>query len=315
LLAGHLDAPAQRRAPLMQRQIEPNKLNLVGEDHPESALRRADEKKMVFERFQLPRYWEENGFSFKVGEDTKHGDSLTHLALQSLSFVALEVKSLERQVKSVVGLQANHETVVHEAIKTYVPPLIEDTVREVEELAQAVKHLEASGSEDYELIDQADELGIFLWDELTDYLLQIEHYLNEIEDAPHAQAAPIEEILARLSASIGVWNDRIAKLLKGQGYDLDSKVFAPTSPGEPTAEARAEKHIVGERSLHMYAMAEEAAEKARITGVWKIGDEHVEDMQHVQGPQSPHVAITSRAEFNTAYEAWKKPTAVEQERG
>lgn len=312
MLAGHPGAQLQQPATTIQRRIDPNKLNIVGEHHDESGDRRADEKAMVLDHLQFPHYWEENEFAFTDatdgGTDTKHGDSLTLLVLQSMSFVASEVKFLERRVKRAIELLADPETNVHDVITTTVRPLkdrIGKAESEVEQLRLAVIELEDSGSTDDDLIDQAGDLRTYLKGGLDGYLDEIEDYLDEIKVAEQAQAAPIAEILARFNASIGVWNVGLAQLLQDQGYDLTK--LAPTSPGEQSAESQLEKQIVGERSLHMYIMAEEAAEKAHITGVWKIGNEHVDDLQHLQGPPSPHVAITGRGEFNTAYEAWKKP--------
>jgi hypothetical protein len=314
VLAEHSSAQEQRPATTIQRRIEPNKLNIVGENHPESEPRRADEKKMILEQFQLPRYWAENELSFTDATEgranTKYGDSLTHLVLQSLSFFASDVASLERRVKPAIELLADPEQDVHWVITTLVQPLtvrIGETVDEVVQLSRAVRKLEDSGSTDVKLIVQVGDNATYLRGELTRYLYAIEDYLDEIEGATHPPAAPIAKILKRLNTSIGAWNSGLAQLLKDQGYDLTK--FAPTAPGERSALDQVEKHIVGERSLHMYIMAEEAAEKAHLTGVWKIGDEHVDDMQHVQGQQSPHVALTSRAEFDTAYKAWKKSTA------
>lgn len=317
LLAGHPGAPGQPPATTIQRRIEPNKLNLVGENHDESGDRRADEKTMVLDHLQFPHYWEENEFSFmeatEGGAQTKHGDSLTLLVLQSLSFVAIDVKHLGQEVTWALEDLADPEMEVQEVIKTTVQPLqdsIGDTVDEVEQLQLAVYELVASGSTDDDLIVEADEVQAYLKEGLDGYLDEIEGYLDEIAGLDQAPAAPIAEILGRFNASIGMWNGGLAQLLKDQGYD--GTKLAPTAPGERSAEEQLRKQIAGERSLHMYVMAEEAADQAHITGVWKIGNEHVEDMEHLQGPTSPHVAITSRGEFNTAYEAWKKPKAEGQ---
>ena len=81
--------------------IVPGKLNVVGEDHPESGARRPDEIEMAKTRgFGRDQYWTENTFTFTGAaaavdggqqEVTRSGDDRSLLVVQSLSF-ALEEK-------------------------------------------------------------------------------------------------------------------------------------------------------------------------------------------------------------------------------
>jgi len=71
---------------MIQRQIEKGKLNLVGEDHDESGLRREKERQMLEERygFSAHQYWTEG--EFKDDQDT-YGDPKDLRALQAATFM------------------------------------------------------------------------------------------------------------------------------------------------------------------------------------------------------------------------------------
>ena len=85
--------------------IVPGKLNVVGEDHPESGARRPDEIEMAKTRgFGRDQYWPENTFTLTGAaaaadggqqEVTRSGDDRSLLVVQSLSFALEEIVSLE----------------------------------------------------------------------------------------------------------------------------------------------------------------------------------------------------------------------------
>lgn len=301
LLARQHSAPTQVQALAIQRKIESDKLNIVGENHAESNRRRDSEKAMMKERSLV--YWREGEFTYKTDGTTKHGDSLSLRVLQAIP--AFSIKSLEQHILSEAE-QIRSAVELGQAVN--IPGVI-NTLKVgtnviaglFQELQKALLQLESSKrsapSEDSTFLIQAVDLYSYLGIGFT-------HHKEAVLGAEQAQPDTIYETLISLGTRLGNWSTHIAEFFKTQGYDLEE--LAPTSPEEPSVEAQLYEQISGERSSHMYMMAEEAAEKEGVKGVWKVGDHHVRDIRNAEEEQSPRVTLTSKEEFNQDYNSWEK---------
>lgn len=138
----------------------------------------------------------------------------------------------------------------------------------------------------------------------------LEEYKDDIEDAEQKQE-DMPRTLADLHVSAGVWRDGIEQLLATHGYDLNT--YTPSPDGKNPAIDQAKKQVVGERSLHMWVSAIEAAEQGHVMGVWMVGDEHVRD--DMRGETHPGVTLTTHEAFTKDYNAWKATRSSSSQQG
>jgi hypothetical protein len=292
LIARPPDIGAPLTTATIRRKIEAGKLNIVGESHDKSDHRRAREKEMLK---SFGPYWEEDEFSYEVGDQTKHGDSLEHLVIQSLMFLSTNIQLLESRVQIAVMGPVDDQNTVLQIDRDEVEKIqqsIDAALDETDQLRLAVKRLERSEAANDELIDAAREKWM-------DFERSLEDYRDDIEDAKE-NPEDMRQTLQKLPVSAGVWRDGIQRLLAAHGYDLST--FIPSPDGKNPAIEQAKKVVVGERSLHMWVSAVEAAEQGHVRGVWMVGDEHVRD--DLRGETHPGVTLTTAEAFTKEYDAW-----------
>ena len=214
LIARHPAIGAPLATATIQREVEAGKLNIVGELHTKSADRRADEKEMLK---SFGPYWEEDEFTYRVGDETKHGDNLERLVIQSLMFLYTDIQFLESRVKGAGQGPADDLSTVQQIDNSDVQKIKERIVNALEETTQlkrALDRLNRSESPDEDLLKEASEKWMYLEQSL-------EEYKDDIEDAEQKQE-DMPQTLAELHVSAGVWKDGIRQLLATHGYDLNT---------------------------------------------------------------------------------------------
>jgi hypothetical protein len=310
LIARHPGSGTPLTTATIQRKVEAGKLNIVGEYHDESDDRRQAEKEMLK---SFGPYWGENEFTYKVGDQTRHGDSLEQLVIHSLIILSSAFESLESWTKSAVEALADNVSTVQEIVDNDVKTIkkrIDKALEETEQLKLALRELSRSQLPDAKLIEGAQNLWRSFFKGLIDYSVDIpaaELKQRPIENAkrkgikgPEQEQQPVPRTLQTLLTRAGAWRQDLAGLLATHGYDLNA--FTPSPDKKKSAHAQMEKQIVGERSLHMWMSAVEAAEQAHVTGVWKVGTEHVDDLK---GQTHGGVTLTTSEAFTKDYEAWE----------
>lgn len=253
---------------IIRRKIEKNKLNVVGENHRESHNRRDSEKAMLKEKYEFSenKYWTENELNYSVEGETRYGDDLWLLVAQSASML------LDR----ILWLKDEVDDAIFDWVDNQVIESMEDIYEEVKQLDIAVASLADSpqGQKYKALIAQAKNI-------VKDLPKKVDHYALDIEEED------LPKHLGELLESIKVWKIPVTEMLKRMNYNPIDK------PQELTDQ------IKESRSLYMYMAGEESNE----TGVWKVGEGHVQDMK---GLASDKTSLTTREEFNTEYEAWEE---------
>lgn len=270
---------------VIHRKIEPDKLNIVGENHEESGDRRREEKTMVQEKYGFldNQYWQENNFQYGGASGvTRSGDSLVHLVLQSAAFLLEDFKSMKRWLRLIIEIfdVDGDDVTVDNKMETLIERM-EDALDENVELELAADKLDKA-DEYPDVVDQALDIADHIDTSLTHYIEQIE--AGNVEPT---------KTLPQLIKNIEAMEEHIQEIL--EDYNV-----AATEPEQVATQ------IVHERSLGMYMAAEEAAEKDGKTGVWKVGQRHADDLRDgVQDFNSKRLTMTSETEFNAELKAWQ----------
>jgi hypothetical protein len=288
LIARHPVSETPLSTATIQRKVEADKLNVVGEHHDESGDRREVEKALLK---SFGPYWEENQLTYEVGNQTRQGDNLELLVIHSLMILSSHMASLEWWVNNAVQVLDNNLYPLQDMVKKDVPTIkkrIDKALEETEELKLALNELDKSDWPDEALLNGATEVRMYFEESLEEYKDDIEDAEQKHEDMP--------DTLHNLLGSARAWRDGIAQLLATHGYDV--KAVQPSPEEKKSANALLEKQVVGERSLHMWMSAVQAAEQGHVTGVWKVGEEHLADML---GETHAGVTLTTREEFNKDY--------------
>lgn len=299
-------------SPIMRR-IEQGKLNVVGETHKDSEPRRPAEKEMLTARygFSPAQYWAED--DFKVGE--QFGDSPRLLYAQSAAFLHKNLASTEASLtnllKQLADPKVGQDTVLGYAdlIRYYLQD-IRDEDEQLRLAARRVADLAGPGEEAEEANLAAESSNImqgyveFHLEQLAVYPAPQVAAPSTAAPAPAAAATPgtappgpdfrseLLQDLTKLFADLKNWQKEVGQLLTSLGYQ----------PAESPEALRTK--IREDRSEHMRTSAEAAAGQS-IVGVWKVGDNHISDMQKGK-PAAGNVTLTPKAEFDQEYEAWAK---------
>ncbi len=301
-LAPPTDAAKTTQVPM---SIAPGKLNVIGENHPESGARRADEIEMVKTRgFVRDQYWTENAFTFTGAaaaadggqqDVSRSGDDRSLLVVQSLSFALEELVSLEGRADQALGAaraelaEKDKDLGLFNTLLAGCQRTLTSTLAELEQTALAVDEWRKDQTKDPIIVEIDDAI-----EDLRNTLDQYQRMLPA-----DCEADELEEVMddvESLSTSCDGANMRVTALLRKLNYADPSDAAAEVTGKEGAKQLS--KQIVGERSLHMF-MAAEASGK---TGVWKVGDEHLADMK---GVPAEHINVIDRDEFNRDFLRWK----------
>lgn len=274
----------------VQRAIEHGRLNIVGEQHTESEQQPRRDREKAFAREQGFEYWTEAEFHFTLDGRVTPGDSLAHRVLQSASFLAVDLESLVRVVALTRTVVAGGRPEDVEKRRKKLLERTDDLQRETRQLDLAARELDGSGTDDV-LVDAATDLADSLHASIRRYHHELEDLADEDE---RGRGTGLDGTAQELATRLPDLRSDVASLLRAQGYDERT-----IAAGHERPESVVDRHIVAERSLHMLLAGNHAAHQR--VGLWKVGDEHVRDMQ---GQETTSFALTTRDEFEPVFTAW-----------
>ena len=253
---------------IIQQKIEENKLNIVGEFHPESDKRgRNHEKQFVQERYGLKKYWQEYEFATDLEGEKTFGDdpllNLAHAATFALQFIDI----LKNDFGNNNDLK-NFESVEEQFI----------------EICLGIEHY----------ADHIDQWFIELKDDFlgSELLIDVKKSLISINDAKNLDDNEFNTFFDNLELLENFAKTLIAKLV-------------PNKKNQPLDEL--DEDLTKDRSKEMFRVAMLASSDKNNIGVWKVGNRHIEDMiPFMETYEIEHLAITPESEFTPEFNDWNK---------
>lgn len=257
----------------VQRKVEKDKLNIIGEDHAESEKVRTDEQEFARKELGLDGkrpaasfYWLEHEFSKKASAEQPHefgfalgvkfneyGDRPDLKARQHMLY-------LDRDLALVQGyLQTN---VWPEGEKQKAPARIVGHARSAQIVLQLLTESFSERDDAKNVIAQGDVIDLFG---------------GMITSCKALQTQSTEDL-----ASLRV---RLRRLMKAVGDEL-------ATGREGDAMKTAISTMAEQRSAHMFDIA---AESQRV-GVWKVGEDHIDHMMPLKD-DAPNAEFTERGTF------------------
>jgi hypothetical protein len=259
---------------IIQRKIEKGKLNLVGEKHSESDLRRDNEKYMLerdYEFNQRTQYWQEGDFR---GRKERYGDSPNYRVLQSAAVLLQSVRVFRECVGRIIDVGDVERLKAAGVLKT-VP--ITEMRTPYDRFKSSVEFCVSQEEEDKELTAEANDIVAFLGDDLDN--IQKEGDLQDL------QAGELKGALNDLSKKASEWQTWTELLLRRYNFD-------PKNGPQKIIES-----VSLERSRFMLEVAKDSPQ----TGVWKVGEDHMKDMKKLLSDGTDNPTLTTREEFNKQY--------------
>lgn len=266
---------------VVQRSVTAEKFNIVGENHRESDSTRAiDEKRYAREKFGL-EYWDEKEFS----HESARGDSFYYSAIQDVVYIH-NLARAAREYATVAMDPTTDQERVQQLLKE-IPGLLDNCSKFAMDLyktrAEIAKESPALAAACKPLPSLANSIkyaaGSFLHS-APDAAPRLKKLINCV---PELMAAAEEAV---------------------RGVDGIPEALDSGETQDPWAEL--EVAVSEYRGEHMLQTANKAA-VAGITGLWKVGDDHIAEMRaYVEEEESRDVGVvlTDRNEFNAEFGAW-----------
>lgn len=270
----------------IQRKIEPGKMNVVGEQHEESNSRRLSEKKMLLDTYAIPssKYRTEQEYKDTLLGYTEYGDPKRHRVITRILRSQQELNAAQGILKEGIADKKQYE--ILEMHLKMVLASLHQVELEVN-VEDASEQIPGSWKGLPEAAKNCQELGGML-----EYsMLGLKTTLSS-DDSAH-------------------FEDRVEKEFALKGYidRMDQMLSLTRKTLLDTTETK-EKDIAGLstlRSRHMLLAAATSEEEV----VWKVGDEHVQDMKQMKDKSTGHVALTDRVEFNAEMARWRREQMTE----
>lgn len=262
----------------IKKVLSISKLNVVGEKHTVSDGRRGEEIQAL-EAIGIPaeRYWREADFVTKakgVINTERYGDPTDIRIEQWWGFIKEDLKSIEQVATGVLRAQ-----VVWVVLATSLQKKIKGLIAEVKREVELCKN--RKGGLVKEVQAAADEILNIILPSVWELLDEAEKY-KSVGDALAA---------------------KVMNLLINDGRCESALTLVM---GRKPRDQLSSETVRRERSKQMHLAAEE--DKDRI-GVWKIGNQHVQDIREMEKDQSIQAGsynLVNEALFNTLFERKKK---------
>lgn len=253
-----------------QLKLAKDRLNVVGEDHPESDPRREDEIRFVTTTIPGGDYWREHEFRTVSG----YGDT-TELRFLNRFAVArdFEDKYYKIFAENILAYWEDSSQQAQECVagaKIHLQSILPKQI--------CSRHLDQCRIEirnNPSFLSSRPELRTLLLSELTsvyNIALSVEIPQSNFQTSLDWQA---------LCNHIIMFNNKMESLQERIGK-VDSR------------------HIAFLRSVRMHLAANE---NSTLRGVWKVGDEHRKDIEKMSRPEDREYNLMSRAEFNEEYDS------------
>ncbi len=252
----------QLKSPLVS-----TKLNVVGEEHPESNARRPKERAYSLKYSGSADYWTEAEFrtrAFGLGDildDTRpradpFKDRFEHVLIKAQSTNAWHYNT-DTAPQNFIDYVRNHPGKLHASLS-------EGPYRFASDMSIMIGNLEA-GTDGFDMSEEEKNTHIGLKAEVTAFYQQIGICLNRLSNLPL-------QVDANVAALDKMWGNLKALILKFGDLRSDSEVRISRSDAMHTA----------------------AENRNAVKGVWKIGEAHRNDMKNKGGSYN----LVSREQFN-----------------
>ncbi len=298
----------------LDKEIDPNKLNVVGETHRESVESRKQEEAFAEEKFKAHKqeksYWIEKEIGLEVVEGSiYYGDSPGLIYLQWLCFILLELDHLKEWNDPVEAVLSNVGKV---KFRTRLNHLLKQLDEHIIQLDIALKDFknEYKAAETFgeSYLDDCREL----YDKLKDRTKEIKELFPSTGSGwlKFSQSTSLGEKSAAMNGLIrDFFLNKCDSLIESKE---DREKLAKTNyywayESHENSAIQDQKHdIVMRRSDHMQDFAQR---NNTLKGVWKVGQAHIRQIQKIESDKLYNTRpynLISKEVFNKSYEKWKK---------
>lgn len=270
---------------VVQRSVTTGKFNVVGEHHDESDPRRViDEKRYAKEKFTLD-YWDEKNFF----HEEVRGDDYYLSAIQDVVYVHNLARTARDYATEATELATTDQERVQRRLKA-IPHLLDKCAQFAMDLYNTKAKIAAE--------DQA----------FADACVPLPRLANSIKNDTGMLLHDAPDAIRRLNDLI----DNAPKLMAAAEHavrrvDGIAQFLDEDDDGREDPWHHLELVASVNRGQHMLQIANRAA-SAGTTGLWKVGDDHIDEMRYLIGgedaPRDADVVLTDRREFNAEFGKW-----------
>jgi hypothetical protein len=257
---------------LQQKALNPGKLNVAGETHGESEKRR-DYERGYAAKNGVHNYWQEGAFTYSV----------TSFFNAIIGFLGREPRSVEMHGDPYL-LRAEHLMTMlchNQRVHKTNYSLAGKSKAAVDELAG---HLRGDTSEILAALTEAGESS---------------GEKDDLESKGMKAAVLMEDISNRTRRFTGT-DDAVASDVWVAQIMKDIVACTEMFQKSLSTVGRTHEEVSKERSKAML----KAAEEAKKQGLWKIGNDHIADINTAGGSSVDQVQIMTKQEFNDDYLVW-----------
>lgn len=256
--------------PVVQRAIAETKLNVAGEDHDESDGRRPSEKQFALERAK-GGYWTEEEFKNSSGSAADPTILRLYHALWRGFSDAPKIKKLTDFMLTLKSMEPYLEN-----IKDILTVLIDSLGLYL--LDDALTYTTMLAPEESKSLDNLADFLLECQKQRHEALVLCERLQVTVRDSDEkgflAQVPTLCTLIDEFEAGAKLWTEKL------QLDDRDTNL---------------------KRSIAMHAAANG---KSTSLGVWKVGDQHVKDMNKLDSHQ---YNLVSKDDFNAEFGPWANP--------
>jgi hypothetical protein len=270
-----------------RRTLVPNKLNVVGENHAESKLRREDEKK--FTKAISNNYWTEAEFPdlhqkmgsrkprIGSGQGDPAADLMEFRAAHGAAILIVRFEKLAAEAGSLVAKTPVSSALA--AIYAFVNESVRKFQQDRDRIAATWRQTTTTA------VNRAAE-AVY-----TNVESALQTYFTALRNAPPETQLKATKTLADTGAAV---RDLVPP--------LEEAVGVPRSPNR-NADALARDMRTQRSGFMLYA-----ASISNQIGVWKVGDLHVADLLNgTVRVDTSQINVVTKEDFDAEFEAWQHP--------
>ncbi|MFD9697857.1 hypothetical protein [Lentzea sp. NPDC059081] len=289
-----LQALAGNRA--VQRAVTEGKLNIVGEHHDKTDAREPSER--AFAQDKSLAYWRENEFEFEF----EHGDPPMLRALQKVAFLGYWARTAEVPLNSAVDALAA-QVVDIDAVRAEIGSVLTALPADQHFFATTMYFDAGRASSDMAAACAP----------LSQEANALKPHRQDLARR-HADLAGATTITnpAALTASVNAVGGHLRSMLaiaEAIVEDSDYDIALHGTGGQQQNWDSVVADVSLDRAGNMLLCANEAA-AADVTGLWKVGEDHIHEMRALASQVTPHrnVELTDRKEFGAQLKARRSRT-------
>ncbi|MEL6562720.1 MAG: hypothetical protein AAFQ94_31415, partial [Bacteroidota bacterium] len=283
----------------LDTEIDKSKLNVIGENHPETDARLKDEKLFALAKFgRHYKYWREASFNIKANGKIKRNS----LGRKAIHFGDDYVLRFYYEIANFMGFVGLDMMYKNDPIKKF-----KDTIKYIEEMKTAWRNLMISAN--------PVSYGLQNWDDQRDLIriaIELKTNMSKGYDELEGQAWIVRHNTLKYEflnlckqrinqSNANVLNDQLKQRIVALEY------YAPDATDEDMARLRSQARNIlkDERSYHMDRVARQFSDKK---GIWKIGDAHVTDIVNYENQNNVNARpynLISKDRYNVLINNWR----------